>query len=152
VLPLSKKELQNARCMSSAGKYSLEGRQTMKNRKQQYEYDEHEMQHATRSGTSVVTGFLVGGLIGVAAALLIAPRSGEETRAEIRNKAMEYRDRTKDVVNETVSQAKSKADELKEGVVEKAEELKRRGKQTVNQQLDHVVQAAETGKSKVQEY
>jgi gas vesicle protein len=123
----------------------------MKNRKHQYEY-EHEMQHATRSGMSVVTGLLVGGLIGAGVALLMAPRSGEETRAEIRDKAMEYRDRTKDVVNETVSQARSKAGELKEGVLEKADDLKRRGKQTAAQQLDHVAQAAETGKSKVQEY
>ena len=121
----------------------------MKNREDQYE---HEVQHATRSGMSVVTGLLIGGLIGAATALLMAPRSGEETRAEIRNKAMEYRDRTKDVVNETVSQAKSKADELKEGVLEKADDLKRRGKQTAAQQLDHMAQAAETGKSKVQEY
>ena len=123
----------------------------MKNRKDQSE-DEHEMQHATRSGMSVFTGLLIGGLIGAATALLMAPRSGEETRAEIRNKAMEYRDRTRDVVNETVSQAKSKADEIKGGVVEKAEDLKRRGKQTAAQQLDNVAQAAEAGKSKVQEY
>ena len=123
----------------------------MKNRKHQSEY-EHEMQHATRSGMSVFTGLLIGGLIGAATALLMAPRSGEETRAEIRNKAVEYRDRTRDVVNETVSQAKSKADEIKVGVVEKAEDLKRRGKQTAAQQLDNVAQAAEAGKTKVQEY
>lgn len=123
----------------------------MKNRKHQYD-NEHELQHATRSGKSVVTGLLIGGLIGAATALLMAPRSGEETRAEIRNKAMEYRDRTRDVVNETVSQAKSKADELKEGVMEKAEDLRRRGKNTATQQLDRMAQAAETGKSKVQEY
>ncbi len=123
----------------------------MKNRKHQYDY-EHEMQHATRSGMSVVTGLLVGGLIGAGVALLMAPRSGEETRAEIRNKAMEYRDHTKDVVNETVSQAKSKAGDLKDGVLEKAEDLKRRGKQTAAQQLDHLSQAAEAGKSRVQDY
>src|SRR5512139_3707524 len=123
----------------------------MKNRKHQYDY-EHKMQHASPSGMSVVTGLLVGGLIGAGVALLMAPRSGEETRAEIRNKAMEYRDRTKDVVNETVSQAKSKAGDLKDGVMEKAEDLKRRGKQTAAQQLDDLTQAAETGKSRVQEY
>ena len=123
----------------------------MKSRKHRYDY-ETEMQHATSSGKSVVTGLLIGGLIGAATALLMAPRSGEETRAEIRNKAMEYRDRTRDVVNETVSQAKSKAGDLKDGVVEKAEDLKRRGKQTASQQLDHLAQAAESGKSRVQEY
>jgi gas vesicle protein len=134
-------------------KINLEGKKEtyMKNRKHQDEY-EHEMQHATRSAKSVFTGLVIGGLIGAATALLMAPRSGEETRAEIRNKAVEYRDRTRDVVNDTVSQAKSKADELKEGVVEKAEDLKRRGKQTAAQQLDHVAKAAETGKSRVQEY
>jgi gas vesicle protein len=123
----------------------------MKNRKHQDDY-EHEMQHATRSGKSVVTGLLIGGLIGAVTALLMAPRSGEETRAEIKNKAIEYRDRTRDVVNETVSQAKSKADELKEGVVEKADELRHRGKRAATQQLDNVAQAAETGKSRIQEY
>jgi gas vesicle protein len=123
----------------------------MKSRQHQEDY-EYEMQHAARSGKSVVTGLLIGGLIGAGVALLMAPRSGEETRAEIREKAMEYRDRTKDVVNETVSQAKSKADQIKEGVVEKADDLKRRGKQTATQQLDNVAQAAEAGKSKVQEY
>jgi gas vesicle protein len=132
-------------------KIQLEKGVIMKNRKHQDEV-EQEMQHATRSGKSVVTGLLIGGLIGAATALLMAPRSGEETRTEIRNKAMEYRDRTRDVINEIVSQAKSKADELKEGVVEKAGDLKRRGKQTAAQQLDHVAQAAETGKSKVQEF
>jgi gas vesicle protein len=123
----------------------------MKNRKPQDEY-EHEMQHATRSGKSVVTGLLIGAAIGAATALLLAPRSGEETRAEIRNKAMEYRDRTKDALNETVSTAKSKASELREGVVEKAEEIRTRGKETVNQTLDQVSQTAESSKRRVQEY
>ncbi len=123
----------------------------MKNRKDQYDY-EYEMRHATSSGKSVLTGLLIGGLIGAATALLMAPRSGEETRAEIRNKAMEYRDRTMDVVNDTVSQAKSKANDLKEGVTGKADELKQRGKQVATQGLDQVAQAAETGKNKVQEY
>ena len=63
----------------------------MKNRKHDYAYD---VQHATRSAKPVVTGLLIGGLIGAATALLMAPKSGEETRAEIRNKALEYRDRT----------------------------------------------------------
>jgi hypothetical protein len=65
---------------------------------------------------------------------------------------VEYRDHTRDVLSETVSQAQSKADEIKQGVVERTEELKRRGKQTASQQLDHVIQAAESGKSKVQDY
>jgi gas vesicle protein len=122
----------------------------MKNRKQ-YEF-EHEYPHATRSAKPVVTGLLIGGLIGAATALLMAPRSGEETRTEIRNKALEYRDRTKDVLNETVSQAKSKAHDLKDGVMEKADELRHRGKEVADEQLERVSHAAEAGRKKVKEY
>ncbi|HUE98960.1 MAG TPA: YtxH domain-containing protein [Anaerolineales bacterium] len=119
----------------------------------------HELenvQHQTRPVKNIVGGFLVGSVIGVATALLFAPRSGEETRAEIRDKAVELRDRTSETVKDTVSQAKSKAYEIKDTVTdtvrEKAEELKQRGKHTVNRQLDNVSEAAETGKQKVKEY
>ena len=95
---------------------------------------------------------LIGGVVGAVTALLLAPRTGEETRAEIRNKAIEYRDRTMDAVNETVSQAKSKAQDIKTGVVEKADEYRNRGKEVADQQFDRVISAAETGKKKVQEY
>jgi gas vesicle protein len=119
----------------------------------------HEMEqieHRTRPVKPILGGFLVGSVIGVATALLFAPRSGEETRAEIRDKAVELRDRTTETVKDTVSQAKSKAYEIKDTVTdtvrEKAEELKQRGKVTVNRQLDNVSEAAETGKKKVKEY
>ena len=115
----------------------------------------HEMehvQHRTRAAKPILGGFLVGSVIGVATALLFAPRSGEETRAEIRDKAVELRDRTTETVKDTVSQAKTKAAELKDTVVEKTEELKQRGKHTVSRKLDDVSEAAETGKQKVQNY
>jgi gas vesicle protein len=95
---------------------------------------------------------LVGAAIGAAAALLFAPRSGEETRAELRDKAIELRDRTTDTVKDTVSQAKSRAYVVKDNVLEKAEELKQRGQHVLNEQLDRVSQTAEAGKKKVQEY
>lgn len=114
-----------------------------------------ELEHVThriRPVKHIAGGFLVGSVIGVATALLFAPRSGEETRSEIRDKAVELRDRTTDTVKDTVSQAKSKAYELKDNVLEKADELKQRGKQTVSKQFDRVSNTAEVGKEKVQEY
>ena len=108
--------------------------------------------HETSATKSVLTGLLVGGAIGAVTALLFAPRPGEETRAEIRDKAMELRDRTTETVKDTVSQAKSTADQIKDDVREKAQELKQRGQQVLNKQLDRVSQAAEDGKKKVQEY
>ena len=125
----------------------------MKMKTRTHEFDEFEhVKHRVRPVKSVLGGFLVGSAIGVATALLFAPRSGEETRAEIRGKAVELRDRTTETVKDTVSQAKSKAYELKDNVLEKAEELKQRGKYTINKQLDRATEAVETGKEKVQEY
>ena len=120
----------------------------MKTHTQQLE----QVRHRVRPVKPIVGGFLVGSVIGVATALLFAPRSGEETRAEIRDKAVELRDRTTETVKDTVSQAKSKAYGLKDNVLEKADELKERGKQAVSKQLDRVSHTAETGKEKVQEY
>ena len=111
-----------------------------------------ELKHKTNAAKPVLTGFLVGSAIGAVTALLFAPRSGEETRAEIRGKAVEIRDRTTETVKDTVSQAKTKAYEIKDNVWEKAEELKERGKNTISQQLDRVTHTAQAGKEKVKEY
>jgi gas vesicle protein len=115
-------------------------------------HDMEQIQHRSRPVKPILGGFLVGSVIGVATALLFAPRSGEETRAEIRDKAVELRDRTTETVKDTVSQAKSRANELRDNVVEKAEELKQRGKYTMNKHLDRASESAEMGKEKVQEY
>jgi len=40
-----------------------------------------------------LVGFVVGGLTGAVVALLFAPQSGEETRALIKDKSIELRDR-----------------------------------------------------------
>src|SRR5215207_6859466 len=120
----------------------------MRRHNQEFEHAEN-VTHATKP---VLTGLLVGGLIGAATALLFAPRSGEETRAELRDKAIDLRDRTTETVKDIVSQAKSKAYELKDGVLEKADELRHRGQRAVNEQLDRTTHAVETGKKKVQEY
>jgi hypothetical protein len=46
-------------------------------------------------------GFVIGGLVGAAAALVLAPQSGEETRAQIRQKGIELRDQTVETAEET---------------------------------------------------
>jgi gas vesicle protein len=124
----------------------------MKTHTKEFEDEVEAIHRRSRPVKPVLGGFLVGSVIGVATALLFAPRSGEETRAEIRGKAVEIRDRTSETVKDTVSQAKSKAYEIKDTVAEKAEELKQRGKHVVNRKLDDVSEAAETGKQKVNQY
>ena len=41
-------------------------------------------------------GGLVGGLVGAAAAILMAPQAGEETRAILRDKSIELKERAND--------------------------------------------------------
>jgi len=55
-----------------------------------------------------MAGFVVGGLAGAAAALLLAPQSGEETRAQIQQQGIELQARAQ----ETLGEARKKADEL----------------------------------------
>lgn len=42
---------------------------------------------------SFLAGFLIGGLVGAATALLLAPQSGEETRNVIKTKSIELKDK-----------------------------------------------------------
>ena len=49
---------------------------------------------------SYIVGFLIGGLIGAVVALLLAPQSGEETRAQIRDKSLEFKGRAEEGILE----------------------------------------------------
>jgi len=42
-------------------------------------------------------GMIIGGLVGAAAAMLLAPQSGEDTRAMLRDKSIELKDKAVDV-------------------------------------------------------
>jgi gas vesicle protein len=69
-----------------------------------------------RSGSA--SAFLWGALIGAGAAMLLAPRSGRETRDEIRAGALRLRDRAEDAVrgvgdtlNETLGEVRGEVNE-----------------------------------------
>ena len=65
-----------------------------------------------------LVGFMVGGLSGAVVALLFAPQSGEETRALIKDKSIELRDRAQQTAEEALArprpppEARARADEL----------------------------------------
>jgi gas vesicle protein len=75
--------------------------------------------------------FILGGLIGAATALLLAPRSGEETRKLIVAKTRERADL---LANHT------------RNVAEKASSYVERGKELLQQQRDQLSAAIEAGK------
>ena len=47
-------------------------------------------------GAEFFAGLVIGGLVGATLALLLAPQSGEETRAQIRDKGLEYKGRAEE--------------------------------------------------------
>jgi gas vesicle protein len=77
----------------------------------------------------VLAGGLIGGLVGAVVALLFAPSSGSEARAKIREKAITLQDRATESAKDAVSQARTKANELKGNARDKAEKLKQRGRE-----------------------
>jgi len=64
-------------------------------------------------------GFLLGGITGAVVALLYAPQSGDETRAVIKEKAIELADKTGDSLEESYAQAEKAANDA----VTKAQDL-----------------------------
>jgi gas vesicle protein len=114
-------------------------------------YDFEPME-ATNAARHVLTGVLVGGLIGATTMWLFAPRSGEETRNDLIDKASELRDRTTDTVKDTVSQVKSKAGHLRGDVKGRANDLKSIGQDLLVEQLERATEALEAAKKAVKEY
>ena len=61
-----------------------------------------------------VIGLVIGGLAGAVAALLFAPQSGEQTRAQIKEKSIELRDRAQQSSQEAMARADELGRQLKE--------------------------------------
>ena len=77
-----------------------------------------------------LVGFVVGGLTGAVVALLFAPQSGEETRALIKDKSIELRDKAQVSAEEALARAEQlaadarhRADELTKEARARATEL-----------------------------
>jgi gas vesicle protein len=82
-----------------------------------------------------LSGLFYGALIGTAAGLLMAPRSGIETRQQLRETGVRLRDQ----VEQTATEARHKAEELQQQSREYLEETKERLERTA----DAVVKSAQ---------
>jgi len=74
-----------------------------------------------------LVGFIVGGLTGAVVSLLFAPQSGEETRALIKDKSIELRDKASVTAEQALAKAEAAASEARARADELAKELKSRG-------------------------
>ena len=71
------------------------------------------------SAGKFLAGFIVGGAVGALAGLLLAPKSGEETREMIAQKSSEIYGKTEDSINEI----KEKAEDVVEDLQKKGDEI-----------------------------
>ena len=71
-------------------------------------------------------GMVIGGLVGAAAAMLLAPQSGEETRALIRDKSIELKDKAVDVSQDVQLRAEKALDTTRVQLEDVVDELKGR--------------------------
>ncbi|HET9912320.1 MAG TPA: YtxH domain-containing protein [Anaerolineales bacterium] len=60
----------------------------------------------------VLVGMLIGSLAGAVTMLLLAPQSGKDTRMQIQKKGIELRDRTTEMVEDTISQVRTNANNV----------------------------------------
>lgn len=120
---------------------------------------EHEYYNGNgKSGGSFFSGLLLGGLIGAAAGLLLAPQSGEQTRTLLRDKSLEVREQVKQTAHDTreraemlVEDTKAKAETLVEETKAKAESLQQRGREMVKTGKGRVEKTAEAAMHAAQE-
>jgi gas vesicle protein len=97
-----------------------------------------------RSAGSILAGFLIGGLIGAAAALLMAPQSGAKTRAMLREKGTELVDTAEQTMDQAraraeqaIEEARSRAKDVVSETRSRAERTLGKAQQRTEEMIDH---------------
>jgi len=112
------------------------------------------MSDQNSGGAEFFAGLVIGGLVGAALALLLAPQSGEETRAQIRDKSLELKDRAEEGVLEARQMAQAQLAQLQEQVTHLQGQvvgLQEKGKETLEKSKQSAAEALEKGKQSASE-
>ena len=96
-----------------------------------------------------LVGFIVGGLSGAVVALLFAPQSGDETRAMIKDKSIELRDRAQISAEEAIARAEAAAAEARARADDLARQLRERGQTAMEDVRERGKSAVDAVRSKV---
>jgi gas vesicle protein len=97
-----------------------------------------------------LAGFVIGGMVGAAVALLLAPQSGEETRTIIHDRSIELKDKAAEKAESArikaeaaAAEARARADELAKLTQEKAIEFKKKGQEVYQTQKSRIESAVQ---------
>ena len=96
-----------------------------------------------------LVGFIVGWLSGAVVALLFAPQTGDETRALIRDKSIELRDKAQISAEEAIARAEAAAADARARADELARQLRDRGQGVVDDVRERGRTAVDAVRSKV---
>jgi gas vesicle protein len=96
-----------------------------------------------------LVGFIVGGLSGAVVALLFAPQTGEETRALIKDKSIELRDKAQMSAEEAIARAEAAAADARARADDLARQLRERGQGVVEDVRERGKTAVDAVRSKV---
>lgn len=96
-----------------------------------------------------LVGFIVGGLSGAVVALLFAPQSGDETRALIRDKSIELRDKAQISAEEAIARAEAAAADARARADDLARQLRERGQTVVEDVRERGKTAVDAVRSRV---
>jgi gas vesicle protein len=96
-----------------------------------------------------LVGFIVGGLSGAVVALLFAPQTGEETRALIKDKSIELRDKAQISAEEAIARAEAAAADARARADDLARQLRERGQGVVEDVRERGRTAVDAVRSKV---
>jgi gas vesicle protein len=80
---------------------------------------------------SFLISLMVGSLIGAGVALLMAPQSGDKTRALIRDKSIELKDKALETAESTRDRAEKTLGDVSQNTRDRANELMKRGQNMV---------------------
>ncbi|MFO7943653.1 MAG: YtxH domain-containing protein [Anaerolineales bacterium] len=112
--------------------------------------DNQEYNNPNHKPFGFLAGMLTGGLVGAVTMLLLAPKSGKDTRKQIREKSSQLYGQATDMVEDTVAQGRSNLEDISSDGRDKIKELKQHGQKLAIKQLDHLSKATKAGKKAIQ--
>lgn len=100
----------------------------------------------TKTSISLITGLVMGGLVGAGVALILAPCSGDETRKLIKTKGLEYKDQAGKSLVEVGHRTQEQAEVWQQKGKERLEQGKHAAVETLSHGKDSLVDALAHGK------
>jgi gas vesicle protein len=115
------------------------------------------MSQDNNNAKSFIVGLLAGGAIGALIALLFAPKSGKELRADLKLKGEEYLDEAERYISEArekakelINEGKKKSEKIIEEAKSKSQEIIRDAQKIINEAKEKGTDILTTTKEKIE--